>query len=205
MDEMNSKLSNKEKKLFLKASAKKDMGKLLLIIILVSALIISYPIERELKENKAEQSLGKIASNDAELIKGNLKESMIADWEKCPADIEIKNYVYPKHFSTSGSGIKITGTYSVSELGNKTKSMLPSIVGGNRVIIKPINEDEIAVGMIVMTKESYAGLLDMELNRIVHRVVKIEDNTVWLKGDNNYKCDVWQREDIDYAVIGVIY
>lgn len=59
----------------------------------------------------------------------------------------------------------------------KGKSMMPFLRDGNRVLLKPVGENAVSKGMIVLARYKEKMLL--------HRIVRLDCTSVWLAGDGN--------------------
>lgn len=64
-------------------------------------------------------------------------------------------------------------------------SMNPTLKGGDGLIVLPYNNEKIRCGDVITFK-----LQDRDHN-IVHRVVKVDNQGIYTKGDNNNKVDKW--------------
>ena len=124
-----------------------------------------------------------------------------ANWEACPEDMEIHAYNFEdKNIYVSGSVTLIKGTQTINI--NSGKSMQPFLMPGNKVIVELYEDQELKVGMVVISEPVYKNTLDMSASGFVHRIVNIEGDTVYTLGDNNERCEVWTENQIKWIARG---
>lgn len=81
-----------------------------------------------------------------------------------------------------------------------TGSMRPSISDDSVVIIAAVPKEKVQVGDIVLIERP-------DDTRLLHRVIKIENDIFFTKGDNNKDADStpWDFSQIKGKVVGVLY
>ena len=75
----------------------------------------------------------------------------------------------------------------------KGNSMLPFLKNGEKVVVEPLNDCDIKKGSIVLAN-SHIGV-------VLHRIVKVKKDVIWLAGDGNLlQHEIIKRNDL----IGVV-
>ncbi len=126
------------------------------------------------------------------------------NWETCPDDIEIRAYNFEeKHIYVSGKGTLIKETQTIEITSGV--SMQPFMMPGNKVIVERYTNQELQVGMVIISKPVYNDYFDLSASGYVHRIVKIDGDNIHTLGDNNKRCEVWTSDQIEWIARGVVF
>ena len=122
------------------------------------------------------------------------KPSPLPRLSKNEAFLDEMNRILERHYGSSALMVGVTDTNSMENL----------IDNGHTIIILPLNEDEkkkLQVGDIILFNRVADGN-----PRVLHRIIKKEDNYVVTRGDNLVVNDgIIAYKDINGICVGILY